>query len=447
MIGTGIFGDMGILWATIIMITAIIGLMMAGVPIAYVSGALAIFFSVCYLGPHTLPLIGTRVYSLANDYVLIAIPMFVFMAAVLDESGIASDLYDALHAWAGGIQGGVAISTLIAALFLAAMSGIIGGEIVLLGMIALPQMVRVGYDRKLAIGVVCAGGSLGTMMPPSVVLIVYGLTTRTPISALFMGAIIPALVLCSLYILYVVIRLKLNPSMGPSREDATQYTFAEKLKLAKGLIIPLVLIFAVLGTIYTGIASITEAAALGAFGSVLAAAFRRDLSISMLKKVISTTLVNCGSILFIALGATALIGIYNIMGGYRFIEEILFGTGLPPMGIIILMMSILLVLGMFMDWIGIVFLTMPVFVPIVVKMGFDPIWFGVLFCMNMQVSYLSPPFGNAAFILKGVVPPDVKLGEIFSAFLPFIALQLVSLVLNILFPQMSLILPKAMGLY
>ena len=448
MTGAGIIGGLGIEWVSILILVGIIGLMLMGLPLAFVTGSIALALAIFYIGPQAAPLVASRIYTLANDYVLVAVPMFVLMASILDQSGVAKDLYDSLQAWAGGIRGGVAVMTLLAALTMAAMSGIIGGEVVLLGMIALPQMVRIGYNQRLSIGTVCAGGSLGTMMPPSIVLIVYGLTANESIGALFVAAVFPAVLLCSLYVGYILVRVHLNHDLAPAIDDPEfALPMREKLKLLKGLVAPVVLILCVLGTIYAGIASITEAASMGAVGAMIAAAARKEMSIRMMQNAVTQTLITCGTIIWIGLAANALVGIYNLMGGNRFVDSVIMGLGLPPLGIIVLMMAVLIVLGMFMDWIGIVFLTMPIFVPIVAKLGYDPIWFGVVFCMNMQISFLSPPFGPAAFYLKGVVPPEITLGEIFISLLPFIALQVVALSLVILFPDIAMWLPTQLSVF
>ena len=285
-------------------------------------------------------------------------------------------------------------------------------------------------------------------MPPSIVLIVYGLTANESIGALFVAAVFPAILLCSLYVGYILVRVHLNHDLAPAIDDPEfALPMREKLKLLKGLVAPVVLILCVLGTIYAGIASVTEAASMGAVGAMIAAVARKEMSIKLLQNAVTQTLITCGTIIWIALAANALVGIYNLMGGNRFVDSVIMGLGLPPLGIILLMMAVLIMLGMFMDWIGIVFLTMPIFVPIIAKLGYDPIWFGVVFCMNMQISFLSPPFGPAAFYLKGVVPPEITLGEIFISLLPFIALQIVALSLVILFPDIAMWLPTQLSVF
>ncbi len=430
---------MGIETATLLIIVVMIGMMMLGVPLAWITMSLAVGCTILWLGPAGLPLVASRVYGFVNEYIFVAVPLFVLMACVLERSGVAQDLYDAMRLFAGRLPGGVAVQTTLVAMVMAAMTGIIGGEIVLLGLIALPQMLRLGYDRKMAIGIICAGGSLGTMIPPSVVLIVYGLTAGVSIGDLFLAAVVPGIILGCLYIAYVIIRCVMNPALAPRAPDAElAIPMAEKLRLLKGLILPVMIIIWVLGSIYGGIASVTEAAGVGVVGAIVSAAIRRELSWRMMRESVLRTMTTVGIIIWLTLGANAFIGIYNIMGGTGYLRGAISGLPLPPLGIIMVMMLILLVLGCIIDWIGICLLTMPIFVPVIKELGYDPIWFGVLFCMNMQVSYLSPPFGPAAFYLKSVAPPGIELHTIFRAVLPFISLQLVGLVLILLFPEISL---------
>ena len=432
--------SIGIGYGSLLMLVLMIGLLLTGMQLAFVTGLVAVIFTFGWFGPEVLPLITSRIYSFVSGYVFLAVPMFVLMAALLDRSGIARDLFDAMKKVGRNVRGGVAVQTLLVAVLLASMSGVIGGETVLLGILALPQMLRLGYDRKLAIGTTCAGGALGTMLPPSIVLIIYGLTASVSIGDLFKASFLPAAILALLYILYVLIRCHLNPSLAPlpTAEELAEDA-AKDINFKKALLFPMLSVGVVLGSIYGGIASITEASALGVVGIAVSAAIRDELNWSMLKDSSIATLRTCGMIIWIGIGASALVGVYNLMGGIDFVSDgILVMSGGSPMGTILIMMAVLFVLGMFLDWVGVALLTMPIFVPIVVGLGFDPIWFGVVFCMNMQVSFLSPPFGPAAFYLKSVAPKDISLGEIFSALVPFICLQVVALALLIIFPELAL---------
>ncbi|WP_378947187.1 TRAP transporter large permease subunit [Paracoccus sp. R86501] len=435
-----IFGSLqslGIETGTLVLFAMLLGLLVTGIPLAFVTLLVTLIFALGWFGPNVVPLITSRVYSFVSSFVFVSVPMFVLMAAILDRSGIARDLFEAMRLIGGRIRGGVAVQTIFVAVILAAMSGIIGGEVVLLGLIALPQMLAQGYDRKLAIGVVCAGGSLGTMVPPSIVLIIYGLTANVSIGDLFTAAFVPGGLLALLYVGYVLMRAWLTPgAVPPAVTDAVPT--AEKLRLLKGLFLPIVVVVMVLGSIYGGIASVTEASAVGVAGVLLSTIVRGEFTWGLLRGASIQTLQTVGMIVWIGIGASALVGVFNLMGGINFVSELITGISDNPTIIILFMMAILFVLGMFLDWVGIALLTMPIFVPIIVNLGYDPVWFGVLFAMNMQVSFLSPPFGPAAFYLKSVTPPDISLGEIFRALLPFIGLQILAVGLLIAFPMIAI---------
>ena len=428
---------------TILMFGAMLVLLALGLPLAFVTGLIGVVFTVGLFGMSGLQLIASRIYSFMNEYALVSVPMFIMMASLLERSGVAKDLFDAMRVWAGRLSGGLAIQTMIAATIMGAMTGIIGGEIVLLGLIALPQMLRLGYDRKLAIGTICAGGSLGTMIPPSIVLIIYGLTVNVPIGELFVANLLPGLVLSAVYMVYIFVRCQINPRLGPpAPESERNVPFSHKLGLLKGLALPLLVIGAVLGTIYLGIASVTEAAGMGVVGTIVASAIRRELTWKAIRESLRQTMHTCGMLLWLSFGATAMIGVYNLAGGPAFVKELFTGLDLPPVAIVLLMMAILVVLGCVMDWVGICLLTMPIFVPIVVALGYSPVWFGVLFCLNMQISYLTPPFGPAAFYLKGVAPPDISLNDIFASLWPFIILQAIVLLSVLFVPDIAMWLPS-----
>ncbi|WMY72597.1 TRAP transporter large permease subunit [Buttiauxella selenatireducens] len=428
---------MSIMMSTLLILLLLIGLLPTRLPLAFLTGLIALGFAYFNFGIPGITLLTSRTYSFLTQYVFIAVPMFVFMAAILDRSGIARDLFRAMRVLSGDLRGGVAVQTLIVALVLAAMSGIIGGEIVLLGILALPQMLNMGYDKKLAIGTVLAGGSLGTMMPPSIVLIVYGMTSNVPISDLFVGAITPTILLVALYASYILCRAYFSPGAAPTPAP-NEIPKAEQRAIWRSIALPLIVAAGVLGSIYAGIASVTESACVGVAGMLLATFFRKELNLTLLKGALQQTLSTCGMIIWIGVGATLLIGVYNLMGGVHFVKNLILGLDLSPILIIIIMMLILVLLGMFLDWVGIALLTMPIFVPIIISLGYDPVWFGVLFCLNMQISYLSPPFGPAIFYLKSVAPEGITLGDMFASVWPFICLQVLALSLLIAFPQIVL---------
>jgi len=283
------------------------------------------------------------------------------------------------------------------------------------------------------------------MIPPSLVLVFYGLTTSTSIGDLFLASTIPGLLLASIYMIYVLVRCAIDPSLGPpAPPEIRNIPFTQKLAALRKVILPLFIIFSVLGSIYTGLASVSEAAALGVAGVIVSAAIRRTLSVRMLTESIYTTMSTCGLLIWLTIGANAMVGVYNLLGGLAYMKSIMTGLPFDPIVVILIMMGILLVLGCFMDWFSIMLLTMPIFAPTVTALGYDLIWFGVLFNMNMQVGYLSPPFGQAAFYLKSVAPPEITLDLIFKAMLPFIALQIVGLAIVLFFPDVALWLPSLM---
>ena len=433
---------MSIEWITVCMFGGLVLLLALGVPLAFSTGLIAVVAALSLFGLDSLQLIASRIFSFMGEYVLVSVPMFVLMASLMERSGVAKDLFNAMRVWAGALPGGLAIQTMVAATLMGAMTGIIGGEIVLLGLIALPQMLRLGYDRKLAIGTICAGGSLGTMIPPSIVLVIYGLTVNVPIGDLFTANLMPGLILSGAYMLYIFIRCQLNPALGPPAPAAERAVpLKHKLRLMGGLALPVLVILSVLGTIYLGIASVTEAAAMGVVGTLIAASLRRELKWGLVRDAARQTMATCGMLLWLSFGATAFTGVYNLAGGPAFIHGVITSLDVSPVVVVLIMMGILLFLGCIMDWVGICLLTMPIFVPIIKSLGYDPVWFGVLFCLNMQVSYLSPPFGPAAFYLKGVAPKDMTLDEIFAALWPFILLQVMVLMLVLLVPATVTWLP------
>ncbi|TCL01159.1 tripartite ATP-independent transporter DctM subunit [Shimia isoporae] len=594
---------------SIIVVFGLIVLLAIGMPLGFASAVLALLVMILKFEPTLLmapwtfgeglltgrpgtgPLyiLTQKIFDLMTEYVLLSVPLFIFMAALLERSGVAKQMYDSLDFWLSRVRGGVAIVTSLMAVIMAAMSGIIGGEVVLLGLIALPQMLRLGYNQNLAIGTICASGSLGTMIPPSIVLIIYGLITETSIKALFTGAFVPGFMLASFIIMYIVVRTQLRPQDAPLPEPqpgdptglqklglfgaflcvlgsgfgallflrALYFTVTginanpdlvdEPIKLGmtyhllplaifsigaavvalfvfgkertatgwehgKGLVPPFTVIGVVLGSIYGGITGITEAAGMGALavflisvaleksfdewkaffvthrtkaviviaGTIVAAVvlpmligigdkliagwvimlivigywlMRAPGKVELVWDSLMRTLRSTGTIIWVTIGAAALAGAYTLAGGPNYIANMIVGSEMPTMLVLLTMMVILLFMGAFMDWVGIVLLIIPVFLPIVKRLPIEEIgfigqlspqhvsiWFGVLFCMNMQVSFLSPPFGPAAFYLKSVAPPHISLTDIFKGFLPFIGIQMLALSVLLIWPNIVTLL-------
>ena len=419
-------------------------LVILGIPVAWVLGGLTIFFGYLIVGDNILPWVVLRTWDIMGMFSLMAIPLFILMATVLSYSGIAEDLYEALRVWLGPVPGGLAIASVLAATVLAAMVGIIAAGVVLMGMIALPTLRRYGYDVKLSTGAIMAGGALGVLIPPSVTFIIYGLLAPWSVGQLFIGGIIPGLILSGLFCLYILTRTVINPKMGPPlpKEERTM-TLWQKFVLLRGIIMPAVLIVMVLGSIYLGWATPSEAAGVGCIGAIICAAIRGKFTRAKLKACISTTARNVGMIAWITFAAYAFAGIFIYAGGGHLISDYLLGSGLGRWGIVALIMLVLFVLGMFLDTTSIIILCTPVFVPIINELGFHTLWFGVIFNMNLQIAFLSPPFGLCLFFMKGVAP-DISMGTIMRSVLPYIGLQIVGLVLVIAFPQLCMYLPSLM---
>jgi tripartite ATP-independent transporter DctM subunit len=428
---------------SLVTVVLLLLLLATGIPLAFATGTTAVILTLWLFGPESLYFIPSRMFTLMNNYALISLPLFVLMGCILEGAGVVERLFHVLHIWSGRLRGGLAVGTLLASTVLAAMVGVIGAEIVVLGLVCLPAMLKRQYDQGMAVGVICAGGSLGTLLPPSIVLIVYGLVAQVSIGELFLAAVLPGFLLVGLYLAYVLIRCYRNPALGPlASDEELSMPFGEKLLLGRALFLPLALITTVLGSLYLGIATPTETAAVGVLGALIISLVNRKLTWDMVYSAVKTTGSTVAMLTWIFFGASALVAVYTLAGGTSFLQSAITGLPVAPIVTVGIMMLILIVLGCFIDWIGIVLLTMPIFVPVIRQLGFDPVWFGILFTMNMQVSYLTPPFGAAAFYLKAVAPPHITLSDIFRAVVPFIGLQLIGLTLVMFFPQIALWLPS-----
>jgi tripartite ATP-independent transporter DctM subunit len=416
-------------------------LLLTGYPLAFLVGGVAVGFIAWLWSPDALALVPQRMWNNMTQYLLAAIPLFIFMASMLEKAGLIEQIFDVAYKWLGRVPGGLAVATVAASTVLAAMVGVIGAAVVTMALVALPSMLRRGYSPVLAAGTVMAGGTLGILIPPSVLAIIYGLVANQSVGELYLGSVLPGLLLSGLYMLFSILYALINPKGAPRIPKEEAPTWAERWRALRSIWAPLVLIFLVLGTIFLGLAAPTEAAAVGAFGAMMVAALHRKLSWQNLRLALEQTAKATAMVLWIIFGANAFVAFYVAQGGDRYISELLLGTGLSPWGILILMQLILIILGMFLDWVGILLLAVPVFVPIIRDLGFDPLWFGVLYLINMQMSFLSPPFGYALFYVRGVAP-QIPMGTIYRAAIPFLLLQLTGLVILMLFPGLATWLPS-----
>jgi tripartite ATP-independent transporter DctM subunit len=436
---------MSIELVSLLLCLSFVVLLLAGIPLAFGTGAIAVVFGYFLFGEAGLTLIVSRLFTLLGNSVLVSVPLFIFMACILERAGIAEAIFKAVYIWAGRLRGGLGVAVIISCALMAAMVGVIGAEIVTMGVVALPAMLNRGYSKNIALGSICAGGGLATLIPPSVVFIMYGLTAGVSIGQLYAGGVLPGIMLASFYIIYIMSRAYLRPEEAPiATGPEANMSFMEKLALLRELVLPAFVAFSVLGSLYFGWATPTEAAAVGVVGALIASIVNRKLTwAGIYKAVVDTTKVTT-MLYWLFFGSSALIGVYTLAGGTRLIQDAMTSLPVDPIMVIVLMMVIWIILGCFIDWIGILLLTAPIFVPVATKLGFDPVWLGVLFCMNMQISYISPPFGPAAFYLKGVTPPDITLTDIFRSIWPYLILQVMALALVIAFPQIALWLPSTM---
>jgi tripartite ATP-independent transporter DctM subunit len=430
---------------TLLLLAALIATLVVGVPIAFATGAIAVVFGVALFDLNTLNLIVSRVFTLMGNQILVSVPLFILMAMILERAGIAEDIFKAAYIWSGRIRGGLAVAVIISCALMAAMVGVIGAEIVTMGIVALPAMLKRGYSKSLALGSICAGGGLATLIPPSVVFIMYALTSGTSVGQLYMAGIFPGLLLAGMYIVYVTTVSYLKPEIAPSAPpEELAIPLVEKLSYIRKLILPSFVAASVLGSLYFGWATPTEAAGMGVAGAMIAAAVNRRVTLANMKHaIVETTKVTC-MLYWLFFGASALVGIYTIAGGTDYLKELIAGLPIGKWGIYAVINLIWIILGCIIDWIGILLLTAPIFVPVLVALGFDPIFIGVVFCMNMQISYISPPFGPAAFYLKGAAPPNISITDIFGSVWPYIGIQLLALVIVSSFPQIALWLPRTM---
>jgi tripartite ATP-independent transporter DctM subunit len=449
--------DIDIAWLTLLLFGSLAVLLALGLPMAFCTGSLAVVFLFIFGNSAILNMMPSRIFPFMTDYQLSAVPLFIFMAAMLEKAGIIEELFDAVYKWLGSVKGGLAAATVLACTALAAMVGVVGATEVTMGMIALPAMLKRGYDQKIACGSLLAGGTLGILIPPSVMAIVYAVVAQQSLGELLVGSIFPGFLLSGLYIAYILIRCYINPKLGPALPLEERVSTREKVKLLKNTVAPILLIVLVLGVIFVGIATPVEAAGIGTFGALFVSALHRRLNWLAVQDAAIATLKATAMVMWIFFGATMFVGFFIVKGGQTFVANTILGTGLPPYGILLLMMVILFVLGMFIDWVGILLLTVPIFLPIMKSLEWGglfglpgvrtedvPLWYGVIFMVNMQMAFLSPPFGYSLFYLKSVAPPEITMATIFRAAVNFMALQWLGVALCILFPSIVLWLPSVL---
>jgi len=430
----------------ILFVGLIIGLAI-GFPVPFVMLGISLIVGFLGAGHGFFHMMILRVFETMENYILVAIILFVYMGIMLERSGAAERLFSSTHILLGGLRGGLALTVVAVCTIMAAATGIMGAPVIIMGLFALPEMLKKGYDKALSCGTICAGGTLGILIPPSIMLVVYGPMAGVSVGRLFMAAIIPGLILSTLYVVYIIVRCFLNPELGPALPlEQRQLPLGKKLLMIVTSMLPtLFLILAVLGTIFFGVAAPTEAAAVGAFASILLAVSYKKLNWNAFKDSMYQTLRVSSMIMLIVAAAFVFTGTFMIVGGGDLVKEFLLGLPIGRWGVLAIMMSAFFIFGLFMEWVGIVPILVPIFTPVIADLGFDPLWAAMLFCVTMQTSFLTPPMAPALFYIKGVAPKDVDFGRhIVAGTIPFIVLQIVGVALLAVFPQLVMWLPGLM---
>jgi tripartite ATP-independent transporter DctM subunit len=430
--------------AAIVMFFLLLAMVIGGVHLAFSLMFVGVVFGLLFQGPGIFPMSMLQIYDVMESEILIAVPLFVFMGTILEKSGVAEKVYQSLYELFGPVRGGLAIATIVTCTIFAACTGVIAATVTTMTLLAIPSMLKRKYDKGLASGVVCAGGSLGILIPPSVMLVMYGPLANLSVAKLFAGALFPGILLSALYLAYILTRSWLQPNTAPAISADERPAISVKLVLHSVIqILPaFVLIVAVLGSIIAGVASPTEASGVGAFCALLLAAGYRKLTLQYVKEAAYTTLIVTAMVFFIIVGAGIFNAVFIYLGGGEAVKNALMSLPFGKWFILATMMFILFIGGFFISWQGLLYMLVPIFLPVVSALGFDQLWFGLLVCVNLQMSFLTPPFAYAIFFVKGAAPPEITTWDIYRGVVPFVTLQAIGLVICILYPDFILWLPR-----
>lgn len=425
----------------ILLFVSIFILILYGYPVSFTLGGMSLLYAICFLDIVDFTALPPRILGVMSNYVLMAVPLFVFMGIMLEKSGIAEQLLETMAMLLGKLRGGLAISVVVVGALLAASTGIVGATVVTMGLISLPVMLKRGYHPGLASGVIAASGTLGQIIPPSVVLVLLASVLNVSVGDLFAASFLPGLLLVVAYVVFILVYSARFPGAAPPVEASERKAFKEgnvSQKIIKAFLLPLVLILAVLGSIFLGIATPTEAAAVGALGATLLTFSQKRLSKEILQSVMRETTMLTSMVFFILLGATTFSFVFRELGGDRYFISLIESAGLTGSSFLLLVLLVIFLLGFFIDFIEIVFIVVPVVAPIFIQFEMNLVWIGVLIALNLQTSFLTPPFGFSLFYLKGVAPPDLRTTQIYKGIIPFVLIQLLFLCLLILFPELVL---------
>ncbi|MBW1679068.1 MAG: TRAP transporter large permease subunit, partial [Deltaproteobacteria bacterium] len=428
---------------TVLFFLSLLVFLLLGLPLSFVLGGVSIVFIYFTWGPEAFYMVAAQTWGTMNKFTLVAIPLFIFMAMILERSGVANDLYEMMYLWFGGLRGGLAIGTVVICAIFSAMCGISGAAVVSMGTIALPSMLKRNYDKRMAVGCINSGGGWGILIPPSVIMILYALISGESVGRLFAGGVFPGLMLLILVSSYIGIRCFLQPDLGPALPAEERGDWKRKLTALRAVLLPIIIVILVLGSIIFGITTPTESAAMGVLGALISALVYRQLTWKVMMEANVRTLKLTGMIMWILFGAYCFSAAYHGMGAPQLIEDIMGYIPGGPWGTIIFIQIVIFLLAMVLDPAGIMMITVPIFLPFVIAHGFDPIWFGILFVINMEIGYMTPPFGFNLFYMKGIVPPSITMGDIYRSVIPFTIVESIGLALVMIFPEIATWLPNA----
>lgn len=435
---------------TILMFLILMASIAMGHPLAVTLAAVATIFGLIDNGFNIQALMGlfaNNAWGIFLNYTLVAIPLFIFMAQILDRSKVSEGLFDALYNVLGGLRGGLGMAVIVVSTVFAATTGIVGASVVAMGLMAGPALLRRGYDKALSAGIICSSGTLGILIPPSIMLVVYGGLTgqkETSVGNLFAAAIMPGILLSGMYLLYVGVRCYLNPKLGPPipAEDRTATPMQKFTMTMKNFVPPFGLILTVMGTILAGVATPTEAAALGCVGALILALVSRKLNWDVITQACISTARTTAMIMALFLGGKFFSVVFLSMGGGDVVADVLLGMDVSPYVVFAIMMAVVFFMGMFIDWAAILLVVVPIFTPIAMDLEFNPLWFAMMICINLQTSFLTPPFGYSLFYFKGVAPPEYTMGDVYRGIIPFVMIQVIALASLVIFPQIITYLPS-----
>ncbi|MEJ2493466.1 MAG: TRAP transporter large permease subunit [Ignavibacteriaceae bacterium] len=435
-------------WLPLLFFLTVLIFLLLGYPVSFTLGGISVIFGLIMFGTDYFNLLPLRIWGIMSNYVLIAVPLFIFMGIMLERSGIAEELLETMALLFGKLRGGLAVSVLMVGAMLGASTGIVGATVVTMGVLSLPVMLKRGYETKAATGIIMASGTLGQIIPPSIVLVLLGSILNVPVGNLFVGAVIPGIILVLLFFIWIVIQTIIKPKALPAMpdEELEKFKGVDKFKrILNAFILPSLLVLAVLGSIFAGIASPTEAAAVGALGATILTMLKGRFNLSTLKAVMLKTTSITSMVFMILVGATAFSLVFRGMHGDRYLAELILSAELEPHYFLAISLLAIFICGFFIDFIEIIFIVVPIIAPIFESMHIDLLWLGILIAMNLQTSFLTPPFGFTIFYLKGVAPKEVTTSQLYKGVIPYVIIQLIALFIIVLFPQLVLWLPKLIG--